>query len=703
MKGTGAWLAVACAIVLGLGAGAGAEPTAFAAPAAGAGAAAGVALTGSFALAGGGAVWFYGDRTGCGDSAPLASAPPCGSVLLAKGGRGPWRTVLVTRTSTIQGVAFATPAQGYVALSPDACGFGPKPFAHCGGELLATTDGGRAWHRVLGARGDAVADLAAPAPGVAWAWLVPLSASCQAAVHRCPLEIVSRAGPGRPWRVAYRARTAMTVGSAFGSLRVGRRLVGWTYSAAQGRVLVTRDGGRSWQALGRLKTGSATALPAVTTIDFVNPDDGWLTFCNTAAVGNGGCENSLYATRDAGRTWTRALTWYCIDWMAVHMQSARDGTLLTGGQTACQSPSATGLADPMTGTSYDSNAVYRTSDGGRRFRRVAVVGAILGPPTFSARGTWVSADSCAYFAQAGCRSFAARLEADGRLVPVYPGSDLPLAAARAGEGAVAALTMAIPGGPLSVWTRAGPSVGWRRIALRDGPPPDARLVGFGALPGAPGGWWLAATYPHNGDTWLWAKRPGAAVASWRIAPPAGGAPVPFVVAGPRSVWTGAACRDAPGACDASLFDTLDAGRTWSRLAGPAGQVVLSFGLVGGRPVVLSHPADCRYGAWTGRCRPAVERWARGAWRFAALLPAAVGPRLEPELAPTARAVTLGYSQGGVVHVWRLGADGTWSKRLLAANDLAALPFAPGGPGMLLPNVCAVVGAGVAAGRPLTLP
>ena len=185
------------------------------------------ALSGSYGLARANAVWRYGNRTHC-PGQPVASVErPCGSVLVASldGGLS-WRTVSATSRRMIGSVAFATDRKGYMTEVPDTCGDGVG--SPCANEILATTDGGASWKRVLAAPDGRVEGLAAPAPALAWAWVVPAALSCQRASARCPLELVRSTRVGGPWRVAYRAERGQAVGALFASLAVDHRMLGWT-------------------------------------------------------------------------------------------------------------------------------------------------------------------------------------------------------------------------------------------------------------------------------------------------------------------------------------------------------------------------------------------------------------------------------------------------------------------------------------------
>lgn len=353
------------------------------------------------------AVWLFGRRVDCPTRAAARTGEPRGSAVVASldGGRA-WRTVWTTRRRTIQNVAFATPAQGFMSVVPDACGFGGAPPSACATAILSTVDAGRAWRRVFWAPRASVADLTMPTPGVGWAWAIPQSLACRRASARCPLELLRSAGADSPWRVVYRVDRGWLTGSAFAYLKVGSRQLGWTV-AGGAVVLATRDGGRRWRSVGRLPL-ARNVVASVSSIDFVSARHGLLTLCDLASVGNGGCQNRLYETLDGGRTWSRAFALGCIDWMAVHMRNRVDGTVVTGGAT--------------TGSGWPSNALYGTTDGGARWKRLAVVPAILSSAVWSGPILWVTGVTCAYAAggTVACRNFAARIRAGPRLVPEYP-------------------------------------------------------------------------------------------------------------------------------------------------------------------------------------------------------------------------------------------------------------------------------------------
>ena len=71
-------------------------------------------------------------------------------------------------------------------------------------------------------------------------------------------------------------------------------IVGSIYPTAF--LYVTRDGGNTW-------TAHPTPANEEQSVDFVDPDEGWLLMLNEEEILNGVGETALYATHDGGRSW----------------------------------------------------------------------------------------------------------------------------------------------------------------------------------------------------------------------------------------------------------------------------------------------------------------------------------------------------------------------------------------------------------------
>jgi len=121
-----------------------------------------------------------------------------------------------------------------------------------------------------------------------------------------------------------------------------------------GGVLRTTDGGKTWKATA---IGSPNGQPVITSsIDFINPDDGWLMAGHGGAAGSEAVD--VYRTTDGGATWSRVSG-------ASFTSNAPAGSLPVGGDK-----NGIVFADARTGwVTGDAPAngvadVYRTTDGG---------------------------------------------------------------------------------------------------------------------------------------------------------------------------------------------------------------------------------------------------------------------------------------------------------------------------------------------------
>ncbi len=263
---------------------------------------------------------------------------------------------------TLSDVAFATPQQGLAVGS--RCAGLP---AGCRGVVLVTADGGATWHPApeLPTALTAVRFLG---PGFAWAW-GPSAAyiSTDGGSRWRPLALPSRGGApvtrGEPIQFV-----------SFSTARQGWLAVGGVNCATQGCPLAlyeTRDGGTGWRlaADNTLPGAPGSARTAL----------GWAEFTGGGYLGGGHGwllsqtpAGAVWTTVDGGARWTAALG------------------LQTGGATVAASltPGGSGWAAGRVGSNRSS--LFATVDGGRIWRHLADVPAVVWAvvPALDGRSAW---------------------------------------------------------------------------------------------------------------------------------------------------------------------------------------------------------------------------------------------------------------------------------------------------------------------------
>lgn len=284
---------------------------------------------------------------------------PCPETLFRTGDGGrAWFRVAELGNPLLGKLVFTSPTRGYATAFSPLC-------ETCGGSLVATADGGTTWDPVLHAPGPLYDVLATSRGAVLAAGGAPpqCAGTCPGFVERSP-------DGGRTWTAVSLPWTIQGVGWPGGTAFVALD--------GRGRIYRSTDGGASWTPGAAL---GASLAPANVRFQFLSPERGWVSFCNLAAVGNGGCEDSVFRTLDGGRTWHQVVKTYCTLDVSVHMRSPSDGLMAKMGETACQSPGST-------------NALFGTTDGGRTWALLRAFGLNISSAAFAGGEVWLAGTSC---------------------------------------------------------------------------------------------------------------------------------------------------------------------------------------------------------------------------------------------------------------------------------------------------------------------
>ena len=165
--------------------------------------------------------------------------------------------------------------------------------------LMATTDGGRTW-QVVDRASTALTDIQFVTPTVGFAATVGREA--------CPALVRTTDG-GHSWSPVPGAPSplAMDFVSAGQGWLVARSCTFQPPGLQPGGpptgpvgIFETTDGGSIWSQ--QLSTGVGD--PGATSIDMLNPRDGWVTMLDMPYCAMGGCKGDMYRTTDGGHQWT---------------------------------------------------------------------------------------------------------------------------------------------------------------------------------------------------------------------------------------------------------------------------------------------------------------------------------------------------------------------------------------------------------------
>jgi photosystem II stability/assembly factor-like uncharacterized protein len=289
------------------------------------------------------------------ESAPDAGGAPVSGILwtTTDGGRM-WSPRSLPRL-TVTGMHFTGPSSGFVWGTTPACGAGT---AGCAAQIFTTSTGGLQWTRVL------------TVPGMAWTaaqsyaggfWVEAVSTNCFGSCTPTQRLYGSTNG-GTGWTMLAGGPSL----PAFSMLWSANGLAG--YAVSDQTVYVTHDAGHTWTPLGTLfPTHNPGFQGGAGHIVVPAPGVIYVSVCNTVDVGNGGCQNSLFASTNGGHTFTQRWTQYCTQTTWAHMTRPSTGVLVLMGWTACQN------SGPLT------NAVLPIAGG-----RVHTTGAMALPVNVTA-------------------------------------------------------------------------------------------------------------------------------------------------------------------------------------------------------------------------------------------------------------------------------------------------------------------------------
>ena len=207
---------------------------------------------------------------------PLATTPPIQSSPSPLGGEAPGFNP--------SRVAFWSPEVGLAVGSAGPCA------ESCAGAIELTNDGGQSWHAVQRTE-DAVADVATAGSSDGWA----VVGSCRE--PGCDNLILKSDDGGQTWT---ELGPAPVYQIDFASGEIGWGLsVNAALSGAGGQpVARTVDGGRTWT---ETESPCPPDTPVPSSVDFVDPDDGWMACVGDAATSQQG--KAIFETGDGGATW----------------------------------------------------------------------------------------------------------------------------------------------------------------------------------------------------------------------------------------------------------------------------------------------------------------------------------------------------------------------------------------------------------------
>lgn len=161
--------------------------------------------------------------------------------------------------------------------------------------IASTDDGGLTWVKRLDLRPQESASTVAIA-GVSSAWISSVDAICR---FECP-RIYRSTDSGHTWT---RVGSAPVWGLSFVDSSVGFALEGLNHQ--HDFIGETTDGGATWKESSRSPCDTDTYTRESDAVSFVSATRGWI-LC-TGGAGGGSVAKAIFATNDAGKSWTRLL------------------------------------------------------------------------------------------------------------------------------------------------------------------------------------------------------------------------------------------------------------------------------------------------------------------------------------------------------------------------------------------------------------
>ena len=267
----------------------------------------------------------------------------------------------------------------------------------CPSALLRTTDGGQHWATVYTTT-LRLADLAVASP--IDVWLFGQDCADLSSSPTCTWHLLTTGDGGQAWHESALSFTGHALAVARPAASDG--WIAYTGARPSGvRLLVTQDGGQTWQSLSSPVDSDANAdFGLALRIFFRNPAEGWLLAPGEPSAGSQPKE--LFHTDDGGKTWTKLAwthTWnptstaqgfpdygYVLDDGAMVFTTAQDGWIAMprggllhsgdGGRTWQRVPIADDdvtdlhFANPNVGWAGGPAGVWATSNGGKTWEPI---------------------------------------------------------------------------------------------------------------------------------------------------------------------------------------------------------------------------------------------------------------------------------------------------------------------------------------------
>ncbi len=258
-----------------------------------------------------------------------------------------WHDIFLPTDLDYTGLSFFSRDVGILTATTPAC---DTVQPGCAGVVLRTEDGGRTFHTVLHVKDTTFGVSAAWNETSAW-----LAASTMCYAPGCNTDsLYATSDGGETWSSVWRGKATTPIGVL--STADGRS----AYAVLGGHILRTSDGGHAFETLAPLLSHNRSPIyVAGGSLQKLTDGTLYVSACDGAAAGNGGCENYLYRSSDGGASFQTVWNQYCTDSTAVHMQTAQAGVLILMGSTACQDPTqATNVVLATTNGFHTTHVAY---------------------------------------------------------------------------------------------------------------------------------------------------------------------------------------------------------------------------------------------------------------------------------------------------------------------------------------------------------